>query len=79
MQYFLWDPLQADFTVHATLLDKACMTTATYKVKNRVSSGNKMKLYISSTIKCTGEINTFSNTGPYNSFYMLSRSQYGHH
>jgi hypothetical protein len=38
---------------------------------------NKIKL-TSSTVKFTGEIDIFSNTGPQKLPYMLSRSQYGH-
>jgi hypothetical protein len=38
---------------------------------------NETKQYTSSTVKCVGRINAFSNTGPHKVSYMLSRSQYG--
>jgi len=38
---------------------------------------NKMKHYESSTIQCTGETDTFPNTGPHEVPYLLSRSEYG--
>jgi hypothetical protein len=40
---------------------------------------NKVKHCISSTVKCIGEIDTFSNTGPHEVPYVLSGSQYRHY
>jgi len=40
---------------------------------------NKIKHYVSSSIKCVGEIYTFSNTGPHKLSYFLNRCQYDHH
>jgi len=38
---------------------------------------NKIEHYTPSTVKCIGEINTFSNTGSHRISYVLSRSRYG--
>jgi hypothetical protein len=37
---------------------------------------SKIKDYVSSTMKCAGQISTFSKTGPHKVPYVLSRSQY---
>jgi hypothetical protein len=42
-------------------------------------SENKMKQYVSLNLKCVGEIDTCSNSGPTRASYLLTISQYGHH
>jgi hypothetical protein len=42
-------------------------------------NGNKIKHYMSSIEKCTGEIDAFSNTGPPKVPYVISGSQYEYH
>jgi hypothetical protein len=38
---------------------------------------NEMLHYLFATVKCTGETDTFSNSGPHK-VYVLSTSPYGH-
>jgi hypothetical protein len=44
-----------------------------------ITALNVNNICISSTIRCIGEIDMFSNTGPHNVPYVLSICQYGHH
>jgi len=51
---------------------------ALYECRHLVLNGNEIKSY-TPTMKCIGEIDTFSNTGPHKVFYVLCKFQYGHH
>lgn len=59
----------------SSLLSTGLLFTAAHPALNV----NKLKYYIASVTKCTGETATFSNTAPHQVACVLNTSQYWHH